>query len=406
MANLTIPHSFTSNTSILSAQVNANFAAVASKINGNILQDSFGTFTGAVSWSISSNVLAQSVSSSSTEGVVSISATGVLGSGKSGIKLTSAAAQTTGDAGLYVYFSSASSSIPAALFQTGGTGRVLKVVSTTAPSIPAPSMTTTQRDAITGAASDQVYNSTNKRPEFHDGTAWRGVGSMRKVVSLTMSATYTVLGDDDIIFCDMNGAVRQVTLPTASSHAGRSVTISKISSDQYTLTVTDSTYTAKLATQNEVLVVASDGTAWRTIERRNAVAETTYTPTLSSDVNTSANTAKYWREGGRMHVRGYVSWSGAGSDAGTFTVSTPTGFTIDTARLSSSSASSAASQALGVFEWYDNGTQFNTGAVTYCTNSTVQFARASGAAYLAGTSFANGDGLKYQFSVPITDWEA
>ena len=37
------------------------------------------------------------------------------------------------------------------------------------------SYTTTQRDALTSAAGDVIYNTTNTRPEYYDGTNWQSM---------------------------------------------------------------------------------------------------------------------------------------------------------------------------------------------------------------------------------------
>ncbi len=58
-----------------------------------------------------------------------------------------------------------------------GASEVLKVTSTTKGSLPAPVMTTAQRDAIgTPTVGMQIYNSDNKRIEYHNGTLWAPVG--------------------------------------------------------------------------------------------------------------------------------------------------------------------------------------------------------------------------------------
>lgn len=54
----------------------------------------------------------------------------------------------------------------------------LKAVSTTAPSVPAPIMTTAQRDALAGSsAGDQVFNSDTNQLNVYNGSAWVPVGA-------------------------------------------------------------------------------------------------------------------------------------------------------------------------------------------------------------------------------------
>jgi hypothetical protein len=384
--------------------MNANFAAVASKVNGNILQDSFGTFTGVVTWSISSNVLAQSVSSSSTEGVVSISATGVLGSGKSGIKLTSAAAQTTGDAGLYVYFSSASTTIPAALFQSAGTGRVLKVVSTTAPSIPAPVMNTTQRDAVTGAAGDQIYNSTLKRPEFHDGTAWRGA-NIYQVVSKT--SAYTATGNDDVILADTASAW-QLDLPAAASHAGKIYRIVKTTSDFNALTIEPNSSetiggsaNTTLNTSGESLEIISDGSNWQILRRHIPSTYTSYTPTWSNlGAGSITTTANWFRSGRNLLVRFHaIKSGGAGSGAVVVTMSLPTGLSINT-------TVSPTDTAFGAVNTYSiaAATQYGITTCLRASTTAVHFTNNGTAGFYTGADFRADCGIGGLISIPISGW--
>src|ERR1700738_2167158 len=99
MSLITLPNTFSAGTTAIASQVNANFVAISNVVNGNLDQTNLGTFSGAVNWTIVSNVLAQSVSSSSTTGLVSLSATGVFAGGVSGLSLTSSANQTKGQSG-------------------------------------------------------------------------------------------------------------------------------------------------------------------------------------------------------------------------------------------------------------------------------------------------------------------
>lgn len=127
MSTLSIPNSFTANTTILSASVNANFTAISNWANGSVTNINFGTMDGVVTWSVTSNVLAQNISSTSTAGVITISSTGVLAAGKSILEVSSNAAQTTGDAGVKVVLLNASSSVPALLVENVGSGAALKI---------------------------------------------------------------------------------------------------------------------------------------------------------------------------------------------------------------------------------------------------------------------------------------
>jgi hypothetical protein len=125
MSTLSVSNSFVASTTILSAQVNANFSAIVAWANGNIGSDNIGTLTGALAWTVASNALCLSGSNSGNQGVASFSQTGVLDASRSILKLTSSAAQTTGDAGIDVQFTNASSTIPVLRLTNDGSGNFI-----------------------------------------------------------------------------------------------------------------------------------------------------------------------------------------------------------------------------------------------------------------------------------------
>lgn len=78
----------------------------------------------------------------------------------------------------------------------------LSVVSTSLASTPAPSMTTAQRDALTGVDGQQIYNSDLKKIEYYDGAAWSSIdtqgGGQHKNF---LDATAELYVDTDIWTC-------------------------------------------------------------------------------------------------------------------------------------------------------------------------------------------------------------
>lgn len=122
MSLLSVPNSFSALQTILSASVNANFAAIVAWAAGNITDTNLGTMVGPITWSTTANVLNIVSANSGTEGSASFSHSGVLASGKKLFSISSSAAQTTGDAGLYLSFSSSSATIPLAQLSNAGTG--------------------------------------------------------------------------------------------------------------------------------------------------------------------------------------------------------------------------------------------------------------------------------------------
>lgn len=113
---------FAPNTTIVSSQMDQNFDDIETWANGNIGQDNFATLTGAVNWSVSSNVFAINISNSGTEGSLTISQSGVLASGKSALKIASASNQTSGAGLVDVALSASGATIPVVKLANAGTG--------------------------------------------------------------------------------------------------------------------------------------------------------------------------------------------------------------------------------------------------------------------------------------------
>jgi hypothetical protein len=75
------------------------------------------------------------------------------------------------------------------IFSTG-----LEVVSTTKGAIPAPKMTTTERDAISSPTEGlQIFNTTTHAPNYYNGSAWTGIGGGFSV-ALSAPSIFTVTG--------------------------------------------------------------------------------------------------------------------------------------------------------------------------------------------------------------------
>lgn len=73
---------------------------------------------------------------------------------------------------------------------TGVTSAIFSVNSTSKGSIPAPRMTTAQRDAIASAAEgSRVYNTTTHTPDFHNGTGWLQQVDLKSRVSTQFDKT-------------------------------------------------------------------------------------------------------------------------------------------------------------------------------------------------------------------------
>lgn len=188
MSTLSVTNTFVAGNVIKASEQNQNFSDIVTWANGSIGNANFTTLTGTVTWAVTTNSLAASITNTGTEGSITVAHNGALASGKSAVKITSNSAQSAGTALLEINESSVSNAIPVVkitdagssnssvqITATGNGGPALQVVSTTKPSHPCPSMTTTQRNALVSPTEgDEIYNSTNKRKELFDGTNWVG----------------------------------------------------------------------------------------------------------------------------------------------------------------------------------------------------------------------------------------
>lgn len=131
-----------------------------------------------------------------------------------------------------------------------------------------------------------------------------------------------------------------------------------------------------------------------------------YTPTGSWVSNTTYS--GYWRRvGDSIHVIARVLLSGAPT-AATLTIGLPSGVTIDTTKLPSTSTNSG---AFGAARIYDSGTGQYTGTVLYqnTTTVTVSFTGSGSLGWVTNSApmtFANGDEVDAEFIVPVLGWSS
>lgn len=132
-----------------------------------------------------------------------------------------------------------------------------------------------------------------------------------------------------------------------------------------------------------------------------------YTPTGSWVSNTTYS--GYWRRvGDSVHVIARVAVSGGAPTAATLTIGLPSGLTIDTAKLPSTSTNSG---AFGAARIYDSGTAQYAGTVMYqnTTTVTVSYQGTGSLGWVTNTapmSFTTGDEVDVEFMVPITGWSS
>lgn len=243
------------------------------------------------------------------------------------------------------------------------------------------------------------------------GLAWLG----QYGVVQSKTTTYTALITDDVILASTSGGAWTLTLPAASTLAGKVFVIKKTTSDYNELTLSpasgniDGGSSTKIHTIGETLHITSDGTEWVIVERKIPTVLSTYTPTVvGSSSGTFTNTTaagKVWRIGSRMLGEVQVDFSGApGTGTVYFAIPIPSGPTIATGSVNAYQ-STLGLQGTGKL-YDDSGSSFTD--LTVWVASTTTFSLAAGSTTPVSPSspitIASGDSILFKFDVPITGW--
>lgn len=191
MATLSITYTFIPGNIIRASEHNQNMTDILTWANGNITDNNFSTFTGAVTWNVSTNVKSIISTNTGTAGSASFAQNGTLSSGLSAFKISSNVAQSAGSALLELLQSNAAANIPSLLITDSGVqGPALKVISTTKPVHVLPTMTNTQRNALNSPSEgDMVYSSTDNGPEFYASGTWHRTAAIKGIFTGAFSST-------------------------------------------------------------------------------------------------------------------------------------------------------------------------------------------------------------------------
>jgi hypothetical protein len=131
-----------------------------------------------------------------------------------------------------------------------------------------PRMTTTQRDAITSVPEGlTIYNLTNHRIEYYNGTSWISPSSMSAFV--TKTSNYTASLDDCIIEGDTTSVgAFTITLPTAVGISGKTYIIKRMGAATLSVGTASSQTIDAVAAPLDILTdkvsvtLVSDGENW------------------------------------------------------------------------------------------------------------------------------------------------
>ncbi len=165
MATLSLTNTFIAGTLAKASEVNQNFTDLINWSSGNIQNDNLGLMNGTISWSIATGVKAISIANSGNEGSIGITQSVGLNPNKATIRIIDNAAQTAGDAEIYVNMSSLSSTIPILKLDYAG----LQVLSVKNSRLEFPVRTLAQRDAISAPANGSILYVEDSPATQHRG---------------------------------------------------------------------------------------------------------------------------------------------------------------------------------------------------------------------------------------------
>jgi len=131
-----------------------------------------------------------------------------------------------------------------------------------------------------------------------------------------------------------------------------------------------------------------------------SIAAKSYTPTLTNGTNTTIYPHWYSRDGEFLSIQGKIEWAGAGSGT-TLLVSLPTGLTVNTSKLATTTAS------VGSGYFYKNSSGFKSVSVRVGTSTSLQFTHQDINGFINGSDGAAGYAIDYVVTkIPIVGWES
>ncbi len=268
-----------------------------------------------------------------------------------------------------------------------------------------------------------AISNTYTVPKFHDGTRWLRLETSAKTLKLA-SGTYTVTVYDDEIQCDGSSSGFTCTLPSPATAyrkiyrfqrtdmtLANAVTIAASGGGDVIKTATGNVSSTTINTKGELLVLYSDGTDWRVLQRVIPYFATSFTPTGSW--STAVTYTGQWRRVGNcVELEIKMAVTGGVGTPGALTINMPTGMTIDSAAMIDAEA--GISPIPGIVAIRDAGTENYTGMIRYNSTSTIAIFRDDGDATVSAMSHtspiatpASGDKVVvYATKIPISGWNA
>lgn len=372
---------FTANTKAKSAEVNANFAALAAFLNTTTSDVLVGSVWQKVAETTSSYTF------STTDNIRTLL-----------FNMNTTVSST-------VQFPSA----------TACSGRIITVVNRGTLAENGLRLLTTE--SFDGIVAEWALYGYGSAVTFHsDGTNWKRVEKAGAPGIFASSTGYTFTNQKDITTAlittgSTNCSVSLPSNPQNDYFANHIFEVKKVDSGTGRLDVTDlsvggidGTATVSLFLQYDSISLKCkpDGTGWNIISKYNNPEWQNYTPTVTN--MTSATVVGRWRRAGdSMEVR--VNVISATTVSGVIQVPLPTGYNINTAKLPSTSN---AIGLLGVVIGADaSPTTYTAAHVTYNATASVRVISVAHGDYWGTTipwTWAVSDAFTMEFTVPILEF--
>jgi hypothetical protein len=241
-------------------------------------------------------------------------------------------------------------------------------------------------------------------------------GSSATVVSKTAAYSAVI---NDYVKSDATSAAFTVTLPTAVGQSGKTIAIQKTDSTLNIITIATTSSqtingasTKRCSTQNETLVLVSDGANW-------LIQSRTYPTVLSSLSLTPASAAfgtvtlgfyRFARRGSSLRID--FRWTNGSATSTAASAALPSGIVIDSSALSSQASGQPIGHWYGVSSSASNILSLNfSGAVIYdgSTTGTVYFSASyvSGAYVKSGGSTVGVSSMPFEghMEFPVVGWD-
>ncbi len=248
--------------------------------------------------------------------------------------------------------------------------------------------------------------------------SWTSIaaGSTALLAVATKTASYNATTADNVILC--NSGAMTINLFSVAGNSGRTITVKKVDAGTGIINIVGSAATidgssALLSTQNESRQFVCDGTNWQTLSIDIPSNWTSFTPTGAWLTGSTIYTGFWRRLGDSMHVRTRVSTVSAPANTG-FTINLPTGYTLDLVKINPNAENIAYVGGGLVRRTTGNtfpvSTRYTTGSNAVSAYTIISNTTGSSFIDLAINNvnpftFANGDNVQLDFTVPILGWQ-